>query len=370
MLSKQDIRVRTHVNITECPLCGNKTDIFDISDTNLRFLEERFKDKTIDEAITLARIAWNNFPRLRLAADSRAVIDELLRSIQEQVNRTMAPIDMIIKNINPLIQKLAELTQKLPEGVRKEFAETNMQLTEGLKAMQDVSSKVADPVQKQIKELTDTINQLINKPTSKGKVGEITLSQCWQETFIKDKVEIKGGAGQPDIIITPYLNFIGSRYGQKIIIERKAGKQMYNGDHLDKTIAHAKAEGARYAMLIYDSPSNLVSLEKPFYLTIDDEVIVAIGDIETGGWRTAREAFEIFQSLTLNNEDMTKEFDIVKIERTVEEMQNINEQIELLRKHNNCAINNCEKVRDDIGKLEKIVTSYQQKLKDIISRPL
>lgn len=356
-VTKQAIKVA-------CPLCGNKLDIFNINEINLRFLEERVKDKTIDETVTLARIVWNNFPKLRLDVDSRAVIDELLKNVQKQVNNTLTPIDMIVKNINPLTEKLSGLTQKLPENIKNEFVETNRQLATQLRTIQDVSSKAVDPVQKQIKDLTDTINQLINKPTSKGKVGENILSYCWQETFIKDKVEIKGGAGQPDVIITPFLNFNGIRYGQKIIVERKAGKQIYNGKHLDETIAHAKAEGARYAMLIYDSTLNLVSLEKPFYLTIDNEVVIAVGDIETGGWRTAREVFEVFQSLTLKKENIKEEFDITKIQRIVEEMQSINGQIESLRKHNNCAINNCEKVRDDIAKLEGTLTAYQQKLKN------
>jgi uncharacterized coiled-coil DUF342 family protein len=129
------------------------------------------------------------------------------------------------ENIHPLTEKLAELTQKLPDNIKAEFTDTNKELAEKLKAIEDATVKATEPVQKQIRDLTEAINELVNKPTSKGKAGEKILSERWQETFIKDKIELKGGPGQSDLIIVPYLSFNGGVYGEKIVVERKAGKQ-------------------------------------------------------------------------------------------------------------------------------------------------
>ncbi len=73
----------------KCPLCGNETNNFNICDDNLRFLEQRFHDNNLDQSITLANIVWNNFPGLRLNADSKTLIDGLLKGVQEQVTNAL-----------------------------------------------------------------------------------------------------------------------------------------------------------------------------------------------------------------------------------------------------------------------------------------
>ena len=353
--------------LTKCPICGSETVNFNISEDNLRFLEQRFHDNNLDQAITLTSIAWNNFPGLRLNADSRTLINGLLKGVQEQVTNALTPLDMITKMVYPLSEKLEELIATLPEGVKKEFCEINLQLTEKLKLIHDAATSATEPVQRELKELNDTINQLINKPVCKGLVNEETLKLSWQEVFVKDKTFKKGGPGQPDLIIIPSLQLNGKGFGQKIVVERKAGRQKYCGIHLQEAIEHTKAEGSTYGILVYDAPSNLLEVQRPFYVSMSQSVIIAITDVESGGWKTAREIFEVFQSVLPNDAaDNASKLDIGKLQRTIDEIATVNQQIETLRKCNNSTLSNCEKARTLINKLEELITAYQEKLRELL----
>ena len=355
--------------VTICPVCGNQANRFNVSRSNLIFLQKRFQDKNLDDAITLSAVAWNNFPGLKLNADSKAVINGLLIGIENQVNKAVAPLDKITMMIQPLSQKLEGLTAKLPDDVRKEFNEINLQLTAQMKTMQDVSKGVAEPVQRELKELSLSINTMINKPTSLGTVKEETLKLSWQEVFVKDKTCRKGGPGQPDLVVVPFLELSGARFGQKIIVERKAGRQKYCGTHLQEAIEHTRAEGSRYGILVYDTCANLLEIQKPFYLTMAQEMTIAITDIESGGWKTAREIFEVFQSLLPNEaSNANNAIDIGKLQRTIDEMVTINQQIETLRKFNNSALSNCEKARTAINGLEELIAAHQEKLRDSLCK--
>jgi len=198
-------------------------------------------------------------------------------------------------------------------------------------------------------------------------VNEETLKLSWQEVFVKDKTFKKGGPGQPDLIIIPSLQLNGKCFGQKIVVERKAGRQKYCGTHLQEAIEHTKAEGSAYGILVYDAPSNLLEVQRPFYVSISQEVIIAVTDVESGGWKTAREIFEVFQSVLPNDAaDNASKLDIGKLGRTIDEMVAVNQQIETLRKCNNSALSNCEKARTLINKLEELITDYQEKLRDLL----
>jgi hypothetical protein len=353
--------------LTKCPICGRETTNFNISEDNLRFLEQRFHDNKLDQAITLTSIAWNNFPGLRLNADSRILINGLLKGVQEQVTNALTPLDMITKIVYPLSEKLEGLIATLPEGVKKEFREINLQLTEKLKSIHEAATSATEPVQRDLKELNDTINQLINKPVCKGLVNEETLKLSWQEVFVKDKTFKKGGPGQPDLVIIPSLQLNGKGFGQKIVVERKAGRQKYSGIHLQEAIEHTKAEGSAYGIIVYDTPSNLLEVQRPFYVSMSQGVTIAITDVESGGWKTAREIFEVFQSVLPNDSvDNASRIDLAKLQRTIDEIATVNQQIETLRKCNNFTLSNCEKARTTINRLEESITAYQEKLRDLL----
>lgn len=218
-----------------------------------------------------------------------------------------------------------------------------------------------------MKDLAETINLLVNKPSIKGLANEQTLQLGWQETFIKDKIVRKGGAGQADLVVTPYLEFSGSRYGSKIVVERKAGAQKYSGSHLAEAIMHSKAEGSKFCILVYDSPANLLELQKPVYLTMSDGITLAISDVQTGGWRTSRQVIEVIQiTLPADNAETASRIDIKRLQEAIQQIAGLNNQIELLRKNNNSAIANCEKTRENISRLEELVFCHQQSLQNLL----
>ena len=354
-------------NNETCPICGSRVAKFNISENNLRFLEQRFHDNNLDQALTISCVVWHNFPSMRFDAESKTLINSMLKGVQEQVTNALMPLDMITKMVYPLSEKLEELIATLPEGVKNEFCEINLQLNEKLKLIHEAATSATEPVQRDLKELNDTINQLINKPVSKGLVNEETLKLSWQEVFVKDKTFKKGGPGQPDLVIIPSFQLNGKGFGQKIVIERKAGKQKYCGAHFQETVEHTKAEGSTYGILVYDAPSNLLEVQRPFYVSMSQSVMIAVTDVESGGWKTAREIFEVFQSVLPNDStDNASKIDIGKLQRTIDDIATINREIETLRKCNNSALSNCEKARTLINKLQELIIAYQEKLREIL----
>jgi gas vesicle protein/FtsZ-binding cell division protein ZapB len=352
-----------------CPLCGAANMPMTLNIQNVQFLAERAAEATLDECITMARIAWNNFPSLKLEAGSKELITEILKALQEQVNATLSPINQLSQTIMPLVDKLGGLTSKLPEDIRKEFSETNKQLSEQLKAFKEATDKSSQPVQQEIKSLSTTLAELIHKPIAKGTVAERTFGESWQEAFTKDQVKLIGGPGQPDLLVTPYLTFNGVRQGKKISLERKTGSQRYTAEHVIKGIEHAKLHGAPYCIIVYDTPENLTEQLRPIHVEVEDGIVTAVADFVTGGWKTVRQTFEVLQSLIPSNTPTTPEtIDVPAIQRTVEEMQKLTATIESLRKHNNCALKNCDKAREDIAELEQGIIDYQQRLKELLSK--
>jgi hypothetical protein len=356
--------------LQNCPLCGTiNPNPIDLSQQNLQFLTERAEDETLDECITMARLAWNNFPSLKLEAGSKVLIGEILKALQDQVNATLSPINQLSQNILPLTEKLGALTEGLPENIRKEFSETNRQLAEQMKVVKEATDKSSQPVQQEIKSLSAALAQLIHKPITKGTVAESTFAESWQEAFTKDQVKQIGGAGQPDLHVIPYLTFNGGREGKKISIERKTGSQKYTAEHVVRAIEHAKSHGASYCMVVYDGQENLTEQLKPIHIDLEDDLVIAVTDFMSGGWKTVRKAFEVFQAQAPSNvTSVSSSVDIAEIQKTVGEMQKLSSTIENLRKHNSCSIKNCDKVRDDINELEDGITQYQQKLKDLLSK--
>ena len=80
------------------------------------------------------------------------------------------------------------------------------------------------------------LSQLIYKPSVKGSVGEKVLAEIWPRDFQKDLIKMLGGAGREDFLVTPYLNTGFNRYGDRISVERKSGKQKYTGAHFEKAV--------------------------------------------------------------------------------------------------------------------------------------
>ncbi len=128
----------------------------------------------------------------------------------------------------------------------------------------------------QIQQIYQMLSQLFYKPSVKGSVGEKILAEIWPQYFNKDVINLLGGAGREDFLVTPYLNSGISSYGDRISIERKSGKQTYTGAHFKEAIRHSIEKGATYAIIVYDTQDNLP--QKTMFAR-EKGVLVAVVDI-------------------------------------------------------------------------------------------
>jgi hypothetical protein len=289
-----------------------------------------------------------------------------MKGVEDQLGIALKPLQMVTQIILPISKKLDDVASKLPENLKTEFDEINSQLAKQLHLISDATTKSTEPVQRDLRELSLSINAMMNKPNLIGVVKEKTLELGWQEVFTKDKVNRRGASGQPDLIVEPFVEIDGGRYGNKIVIERKAGRQRYCGSHLQQLLTHTRAEGARFGMLLYDDVSNLLENQKPISLSTIQEITIAITDIESGNWKTIREIFEVLQTfLPKDTTSPLQKIDLKKFQTIIEEMARLNEQIETIRKSNNATMSNCEKTRNLINRLEESITAYQAQLRDL-----
>ena len=140
--------------------------------------------------------------------------------------------------------------------------------------------------------VVNMISEFMHKPNTKGSIGEKIIADIWPQYFEHDDVKLVGNAGNEDLMVIPFLNSGINTYGEKIIIERKAGKQAYTGGHFKDAVDHAIDKGASYAMIIYDTEENLT--RKSTIFARDRGYWFAV-DLNSGMWRVAREMFEVLQ---------------------------------------------------------------------------
>ena len=240
-----------------CPLCGKLSQAYTITEANIRFLDRRFREDKLDEAVTLCQVAWESFPGIRQTSETKTIVNGLIKGIEEQVNSALKPLDIITQMIFPLTKKLDDLASKLPENLKTEFDEISSQLNKQICLINDASTKSTEPVQRELRELALNINALMNKPNLIGAVKEKTLELGWQEVFTKDKVDRRGAPGQPDLVVEPFVELKG-HYGSKIVVERKGGRQRFSGMHFQQLLTHTRSEGARFGVLLYDNDLNLL----------------------------------------------------------------------------------------------------------------
>jgi hypothetical protein len=53
-----------------CNFCEGGKRVINLIESNKHFISKRIIDGNIDEAITISRIAWDNFPKLKESADT------------------------------------------------------------------------------------------------------------------------------------------------------------------------------------------------------------------------------------------------------------------------------------------------------------
>jgi hypothetical protein len=398
------------------------TNEFKISESNVRFLSERLACNTLDEAITVLRMIVEKVPGITLDISNKSAMQEYFEKMQDQIARTVVnPVALLTENADRLLNRLSELTAKVPMDIKSQFVEVNEELTEKLRNMEKNSTeaplaifngtlnplmeklgilieKLPKDIQQEfrqtrvdlqeklveiklttekstvavgceVKELRNSLNTLINKPVALGRVGEGVLGELWKSEFVQDVFEPKGGAGEPDALLVPYLEMKGGDYGRKISIERKTGAQKYAGKHLEEVCRHAKKYGATQAMIIYDNRTNLPEDFYPMKVVFrpQQKLTITIVSLEERTWVTARQILEVFQLLEPSEE--TKQFiSLAELEKTITDIQNINIAIDRLRKSNNAALRNCDSTRTFIDELEELILNYQQRLKNILGK--
>lgn len=408
----------------ECPLCCSAVyrSELRISESNVKFLSERLVNGTLDEAIAILRMIIEKVPGISMDISNKSAMEEYFEKLQEQIARTVVnPVALLTENADRLLNRLSELTAKVPLDIKSQFVEVNKELTEKLRNMEknsteaplvmfngtlnplmeklgllierlpndiqqefrqtrvDLQEKLTEikltaekstvAVGCEVKELRNSLNTLINKPVALGRVGEGVLAELWKSEFAQDVFEPKGGAGEPDALLVPYLEMKGGDYGRKISIERKTGAQKYSGKHLEEVCRHAKKYGATQAMIIYDNRTNLPEAFYPMKVVFrpQQKLTITIVSLEERTWVTARQILEVCQLLEPSEE--TKQFiSLAELEKTIIDIQIINTTIDKLRKSNNAALRNCDSTRTCIDELEELILNYQQRLKSILGK--
>jgi len=208
------------------------------------------------------------------------------------------------------------------------------------------------------------LSQLIYKPAVKGSVGEKILADLWPQYFNKDLIEMLGGAGREDFLVTPYLNNGVSGYGDRISIERKSGKQTYTGTHFKEAIRHAVEKGATYSIIVYDTQDNLP--QKTMFAR-EKGVLVAVVDIESGTWKMAREIFEVLQKEITSKRKTVNEINIKVIQEVATDIGSVVKYTSDIRGKTAKIQTLTEKIDEDLDEIKAAVGIYQHKLKAAVT---
>jgi len=244
-----------------CPICCGLQHV-DISIPNAKFLRDRKAEGNLDEAIALSRICWDNFPALRLSSDSKTVIEEFMIStkqwLEEQAEQILKPMGDLNSALATTVTILSSLSTSLPEGL-KPHIDLAMQELDRKRQLAENGLKISlDGLRKDIETIEEHLRRITYEPTEKGQIGQTSIATAWSELFPNDRVILKGGPGESDLLVEPYLgDGKHGHLGAIISVERKTGKQSYTSVHLHEAVKHAKSEGAKYVVLVYDLYDNL-----------------------------------------------------------------------------------------------------------------
>ena len=246
----------------------------------------------------MARIVWENIPQLRLTADSRAVVDELAKTLientQDQLNAILEPMKMFIASFPKIIEGLPEDVRK---DVKEEFNETRMRLEsefkvlrettptfkDTLSAIQTISDELHEVTKREMEsireELAENFKETLEKmgfpepeqmkllsqlipstlplleellrfqkvPKEKGNRGELDLVQELKEFYPEDECEHLGRSGEIDILAVPRFN--GSNLGHRVLVESKKNSSGWDRSFIHQVRNQMQLRGERFAIL-------------------------------------------------------------------------------------------------------------------------
>src|SRR5215207_3947805 len=344
-------------NRVDCDFCEGGRRVINFAESNKYFLSKRIRDGNVDEAITISRIAWDNFPILKESADTKKIVETLLKGVQQTINdQVLSPINTSISGLNALMSTL----EKNPELIQKCSEDTMRNLNGHLN---QILTSINGPTT-QIQQIFQMLSQLMYKPSVKGSVGEKILVDIWPQYFNKDSIEMLGGAGREDFLVTPYLNNGISGYGNRISIERKSGQQTYTGAHFKEAIRHSIEKGATYAIIVYDTQDNLP--QKTIFAR-EKGVVVLVVDIQSGTWKMAREIFEVLQKELNSKRKTVNEINIKVIQEVATDIGALLKYTSDIRGKTAKIQTLTEKIDEDVDEIKDLVGNYQNKLKTAVA---
>jgi len=384
-----------------CPLCGAQPKKYSIDAENLRFLHSCAKNGTLNEAVSLCRIIWNNIPELTVSADSRMLIEKLskmiLDDIRNQVNATIAPIQIFTESLPKIIDTLPEnirsdLLRKfneLQETISKEF-ETLRSYTPTVKDLNDAVSIVADRLenitQKNIDQIKETLIvklkatlekigfpepqqvrllaelvplilpvleellRLQKIPSEKRKRGETELIQELQEYYPEDECHGLGASGDTDIIATPRFN--GITLNQKILIESKKNSSGWKRSFLEEVRRHMKVRGEQFAILAAEVVPKACN---GFLIEQCPEGMILVTDRRyfCVSYGALRSALITLYPLHQREFDLHKLFADERINEAIKEAYNYCEWVKRIREKSHRIETNAKGIVDDTDRLDE-----------------
>ena len=175
-----------------CIFCEGGERAINFTESNKEFLSKRIRDGNIDEAITISRIAWDNFPILKESADTKKIVETLLRGVQHTINaQILTPINTSISGLNALVLTLG----KNPELIQKCSDET-------------------------MRNINGHLNQIISSQL-KRELSELTLQKYAIDRFCSSRSQVimalmnlRGHGISEDRIL--YLNYLLEKNGYNV----------------------------------------------------------------------------------------------------------------------------------------------------------
>jgi hypothetical protein len=395
-----------------CPLCGNPLEKCKIDETNLAFLVEMAKEERLSDAISLARVVWQNLPQLRHAMDSE-LIKELsrttLENVQERINHVLEPMKVFIETFPGVIEKLPDSLRK---DINERFDENRIALEKEFKALRDLAPKseeMAKTVQavvsqieeinkKKIEEMEQVLSERFKEtlegmgfpepeqlkllaqlipatlplleellrlqkvPSEKGKRGELDLIQELQDYFPEDGYRHIGGSGDIDILAIPRFN--GTNLDQRILIESKKNNSGWKRSFIEQLRNHMKLRGERFAILTVDV---MPKSSNGFLFEHCSEGIILVADrryfqVVYGALRFSLFALQPFIHREI---DFHKLFAEKKIGEAIDEACRYSEWIRRIREKAQRIGTNTKGIIEDVNQLD---SHLRQSLKELQSR--
>lgn len=284
------------MTVLVCPICKK------LDRSNREFLKKLADDGKINSAISLLKIVWDNFPSLRLTADSKVIIQglskALLKDLREEAKEIVVQVKTFIDAVRPSIQEL-------PDNIRKDLeekfnalqsaaptftslAETITTITDTVeKKVNDVAHKMQEtnaeqmeklklgftkelkaaleeagfPEPEQMKLLSELVPRAVplleklvgeqKNPNVAGNKGELELFDELNDYYPEDIHERIGGPGDTDIVSKPRCN--GTILEPILTESKKNGRSGWRRRYIEQVQRHMKTRGIRLAILAVET---------------------------------------------------------------------------------------------------------------------